>query len=1505
MPPNVYNNFKQISGIKRLKKIVFRFFLALFILVSMAYLILQTSWAQTKLTRYVANYFAEEMGTDVRVESVSFRFIDNLVLKGFTVFDMKGDTLCHLKEVVLNTNTVDTDSSILKFDKINLESPYFYLRKNKAAETNLQFIIDYFKKDEESKRDWQIELKELTISNGHFIYEDERAGTKRSDIIDFKHIDASKIEISIKDIVYQNDSVNFVMSQCALLEKSGFQLDQMQFIASMKKGEFDFKKLLASTPNSDLAADYRMRFKDKKDFKSFEDKVNQYIYLDQSLIHPFDLNFFSPFFDHFSEPFTIDGKLSGEINSFDFEDLDWKAGSHSRIRGSGNLVNLRNKELVHINANFKSLQSHFSDVERIALIPLNAQGKNIRLPENIKKLGKINGNGRFSGGMKDFKANGFIQTAIGSMRADMSMNSIGNDHGPNYSGVVKTDRLDLGELLEISDLGIVNMEGEIKGSGLNLNEMESELAVNVSSLVFKEHSYENVDIDGTLSKNKFKGEFMIDEEAIALNFSGNLDFSSEKPILDFIADIDHLNFGQLNFIDLEGENSFSGNIEANIIDLDIDKSIGEFKYDSLSYSNEKGEFYFGDGAISFQESLLGRAIDIESELLSARVNGSFKLKELDKISLAILSHHLPSVYSESDFVSMDSTAVKFDMVFYNSSPITELFIPKLSFSDSMSVSGEFNNVQNKFDFEIALDTLGIGKIKMINVFAEGVQNYYQGYFTGEIDVLAFSERFQMHDVWVTNTAYQDTVETDITWTNRKYNSNGAFSIFSHINGLDKQTIKIRPSEIVVAKDYWHIEKESVIIRDSTEISIDELVLRNNEQIISAKGAISNDPTKEFNLNVNEFNLDRLNLFLPNFIFDLEGKASADLVLRDLYKDLIAEVNGGVTGLSLSGEEIGDLNIDSEWDKFQKMLSLEGELISKIRKEVNIQGNYYPAKEDGLDLMLDLSQFDLSHLNTIPSKTVSEISGTADGRVRVNGSFSKPLFDGELELNQAGLKINYLNTKFRVGDKERAEDDSNLSNKLVVTNESFWFDRMPIKDEQGSFGWVTASINHENFKEWNFDANSEFENFLLLNTNKELNALYYGKALGSGNVNVDGFGKNVSITLDAISEQGTQLNIPIGQSETSKLQNFVTFVSKDSLNNGQKNEVDFSGIALDLNVEITEDAEVKLIFDEKIGDVMTGRGVGSLNMNIAPGSDFRMVGRYEVRKGDYLFTLRNSINKKFEVKPGGTVTWYGDPYNAELSLEAIYKTRTSIYDLVIEDPENWRKRVPVECSMKLSESLLNPGIDFDISFPNLSAGIRSTVEDRVNTDVEKNKQVFGLLVLNKFFPPQDGLYTSGAGSSGNLGAGTGTNTFELLSNQLSNWLSQISNDFDIGLNYRPGDAISSEELAVALSTQLLNDRLSLYGNFGVTSGYEVDQKTTNVIGDFTLEYSIGEQGNFRLKVFNETNDFDFADTNQSPTTQGVGLLYQEDFDTFNELMRSIFKGIVKGGFKEDGEASRPN
>jgi len=521
--------------------------------------------------------------------------------------------------------------------------------------------------------------------------------------------------------------------------------------------------------------------------------------------------------------------------------------------------------------------------------------------------------------------------------------------------------------------------------------------------------------------------------------------------------------------------------------------------------------------------------------------------------------------------------------------------------------------------------------------------------------------------------------------------------------------------------------------------------------------------------------------------------------------------------------------------------------------------------------------------------VSDLSGISSGSIRLTGTSRQPLFNGNIQVQKTSLKVDYLQTVY------------SFSDILDIKNNHLIFNDFEILDESGNSAVLNGRIRNNYLRDFNFDLSLDADNFRFLATRERHNPSYYGDAIASGIIRFSGSRGDLRLDATASTDRGTHIFIPVNKDRSIEENNFITFINSSGtvLPDPQERETEkkITGFDFNMNLEISPDATTEIIFDPQVGDIMKGNGEGNIQLVMDPQGEFQMFGDYVIEDGEYLFTLQSIINKKLAVERGGTINWNGDPTGAVIDMHAIYNAKAAPSVLVPEAPEYLRKRMPVECHLIMTGNLLSPLISFDILMPTAEEETKNILRNAISTEEELTKQFLSLLVMNSF--SSISAYGNPE-SEGGTGAGmAGVTASESLSNLLSSWLSQISNDFDIGLNYRPGDDISSEQVEVALSTQIFDDRVSIHTNVDVStepSPTAASPRTNSIAGDFDLDVKITENGKLRFKAYNRYNHDQLYKT--SPYTQGIGFVYREDFNNLGELGRRYLDRLGGNGKKKD-------
>lgn len=1469
--------------LRRIWKILRNTLIVIILLLAAVYFAIRLPVVQTWITQKAASYLSKQLGTRVEVDRVEIDLWARLVVKGLYIEDQHQDTLAYISEIALRNYKIEKETGDFKISNAEIDGLYFNLVRYKGEQAlSYRFIIDYiksFKSDTTASKPTNLYLNNITINNSRFNYINQNREEDNGYGIDWNYLKTSNIQLDVKEFSLVGDSITGDVRKLALYEKSGFVLDNLSAQLKMVNGDVLLTNTSLKTPNTDIRGKLNFLFTSIDDFDDFTSRVKMDHALDSSSVQMTDLAYFTDFFKGYNKTVNVSGQFRGTVSNLKGRNVHIHLDENTRFNGNFDMEGLPEIDQTFISMDIKELTSNKVELERIQLPPYDSLHY-LKVPDNFTQLGQITYKGNFTGFINDFVSYGRINTAIGSINTDLSLKMDPKLDDYRYTGKLGTTNFDLGKFYNSSTLGPLSCDLEVKGSGTSLQKLNAEFEGAIPNIYLNGYNYTNIHADGIFRLKEFSGEFTVKDPNLDMDFLGSVNFVPKDPILDFEAWINQANLKELNILKTYDYHSVSGNIKARSEGFELEKFVGEIILDDITYCAGDNEYAIEH--LELKSTRIGEPIiSIDSDIAQATIRGDFDIAEI----IPSITEIVAKLYPSFKPITHDHHTQNFtlNVKIFDISQITEVFMPKLKIAPFTNLNLVMNEPASYFEMTLLSDSIRYGNDKASGLIVDIRRPDESFYVTATTDNIATSFGLDFDDLAIDARTESDTIYTSIAWGIEKSPHKGDLNSKIVVGDYDSYSVLFNQSSISAKDQVWNFRPNSLVIIDSTEIQIQHFELYSANQRIQADGSISKDPTKWLNLQIAELDVSNANAFLTGDT-KFYGILNGDAAVRDLYNNIIFTNDISLQHFRLNDYKVGDLKLTSTWDNAQSRLRLDGTiekidlLENKVQQYIPLSfaGYYTPKNENSpLDITATIKDLDLGFINTFMTPGVMNFEGFVSGTMAVTGKPEAPQLKADASLRDASVFINYLNTKFFLG------------NRIGVYPDMFTFDNVVVTDAEGNKGNLVGQIIHDNFSSWNFDLFIEMEKepLLVMNTDETLNSMYYGKAYTSGTVNISGYDSNLDFDCYLKTEKGTTLAMPMGVTGEETFENFVRFVNTgDTIPDA---ELNLSGITLKMDIEVTPDAEFKIIFDESVGDVMNGRAKGNISLRIDNLATFNMYGSIEITKGDYLFTLKNLINKKFVIRPGGTINWYGDPLAGELNLSAVYKINASISDIVQEQQFQGGQRVPVELDMKLKGKMLNPAIDFDIVLPTVDQMTRSRVNAAISNEQERNRQAFALLALNKFITPPNVTASHG------VDFGVAANTSELLSNQISNWLSQISDDFNLGFKYNPGNDISNEEIALALSTQLFNEKLSLSTNVGVSRNTTTSATgTTNLIGDIRIEYKLTPEGKIRLVVYNESNDYRMAAVQQSPYTQGVGIIYRTEFDTFDEFLEG-FRNLLKG------------
>ena len=1438
---------------------------------------------QTFMIQRMTRHISEKIRSTISVGRVEYFFFNRFTLDNVLIKDKNNDTLFFIPKATISIKDMDFKNKELSLGKVTVIKPVVAFISDSTGEMNLMWYIDMLRNDGGSSL--TIKINQIDVTDARFSLID-REGKKSNIPTDFNNLRVSDINGSLENFLVYNDTTSFDISSLAFKESAGFKVNSMESKAVITSNDILFHTGLIHCDSSIINIS-RVRFigDSATSFSNFIEDVRMDLRIEKSLVSSSDLKYFVPSAEKFDESVWLSGKVTGTVAELRGRGIDITYGDYTRLRCDFDISGLPDIKSSFIYIGVKDLKTNAKDIQKIEIPGIEA----LNLPEWIYNLGNVSFDGSFTGFTEDFVAYGTLHTKDGTISTDISLKPEEKNKF-RIKGIVRGSSIALGRLTGNTDMfGNLSMKADIDGYAYSSGEFSGSLTGLIDSVEVNNYKYRNISLSGLFTDKTWDGNVKIKDNNIRAEILGMFDFSKELPEFDFTLNLAEANLYKLHFDKADTTSALSMLLTANFKGSNIDNLDGEIKLLNSNLRRHGDILELYDFSIkTFNES--GRpAISLHTDFLDADLRGYYNFSGIGTIVKSVMSAMMPSRFAppmkekekgENNFV--------FNINLNNTDKLNEFFRTGLRLAEKTTITG---TVVSDTIMRVAVNakTLSFKGLAFRDFQVAG--NFLSPsldvglkssslYILGQSELKGFSANL---------TAKPDNFDFSLNWDNKEeilnngnFTARGSFIKGEGENSNPVLRIFIDSTGIYSRNNRWSLSPSTITI-DTSSVAIEKLYIGNQDIYYYINGAISKNNTDTLHVEFKGIDISWLNVLITGkkedadkISLDFRGKLNGDVLLSDLYNNPLLESNLKISGFSILKSDYGDMSVISVWNNLKKVADVHAFNNLDGKKMLDISGYYDPYLKR-LNLTGVADKLPLDALNPLLSIFASGITGTASGKVTLSGETRNLVLRGAMMAENANIKIDYLQTKYRINDSIRFGDNDISFRNVKVT------------DEKGNPATLNGAVYHNHFKDYSVNLTINTNETQVLNTRPKDNDLFYGTAYATGVTTIKSGPGTLSFDVGARTDNNTKFFIPLNSSETVSDYSFITFVSPDTTSGEGnkplivKNPEKSTGIELNFDLEITPDAEVQLIFDPKVGDIMKGHGSGNLNINLTKKGGFKIAGDYIIEDGDYLFTLKNILNKSFSVEDGGKISFNGDIDDAEIEMKAIYKLKASLYEILKD--EEFTDAIPVECQIELSGKLFNPTVAFNIYLPLADEETRTYLKNIITTEEELSRQFLYLLVMNRFY--SDPSYGSSLTATNTGTSAMAVTTTEMLSNQLSNWLSQISNDFDLGVTYRPGQKeFSDQEVQVALSTQLLDDRVVINGNLDVRG---VDN-TNQLTGDFDIEYKPKFSNRIRFKVFNRYNNPYTG--KQTPYTQGFGIFFKQDFNKFSDLFKKKDKGEMK-------------
>lgn len=1480
-----------------LAKMVSAIVLALIFLPLLVALLFEIPAVQNFVAREATEIISRKFGTRISIDRVDIGLFYRVSLDGFYVEDFQRDTLLYAGRLDARIKSLGLFGGGLVFSRAELSDARFCLRETPDGEMNIKQVVDKLSKKDKARAEgkFRLEIERLETDGLDFCMErlEHRNPSYGVDFADMHLID---IRAELKNFTIDGPVIHTDIGRLAMRERSGFVVEDLAGCLCIANGCIDIREGHIRTAKSNIELpSLSLIGLDWALYKNFVEEVDITAQVVNTTLSSDDIAYFSPKMKDWHLTLTdVNADVSGPVADMSGSLRSVRTGADTKLSVDFAAQGLPDVGKGHFKADISELTTSAADVDRLAAA---LTGKN--LPDEVlriaKNAGKIGLTGKFDGTLTAFAADAALATEIGGATCLLQVSSL-RDGCRGVLGDVKTSSLQLGELLENDLLGPLSLNVHVNGE-LSSEHSDAEVSGEILRLGINGYDYDSLRMKGHLVNREFNGLIEARDRNLRFDFRGLLDLNDEqRPRYDFALDLEEANLAALGVNRRDSVSVLAARIAARAVGRTLDDLNGIIFVRDVSYRYNDRELAADSVVIVGRNSLSDKFIRLRSDFVDADYEGKTSYKEVFAYLQQRFRDYVPTLdggpgwqAQHPDTVELADGYSQLTVNVRKINPLVNAVSPGLQIADGSQLLLRINPANDKLSFEAASDYIERGRMLVTRLNLDAHNRGDSLVFAASTEDL-YLNSFHMSRVGMSGGAKDNKLEliTDFADTIGDVSGRIGFrSEFARGRGPAGRQIDLRltPSYISRGEKTWNIYTDG-ITADTSRIRIDRFRMVNAGQQLLLDGVVSRRLQDSVQLTLHNFELAPFSQFTSSMGYRVDGRTNGSATMKAVLGAGEVQADIVVDSISINDLAVPSIWLRSRWDFIQNRAGI---LVQQRENLDTLVRGFYAPSQKRYYARATLDAVELSALDPLLKGVVERTGGNADVDIALRGSGKEANLSGQIAVRDFTTTVDFTQVTYTM---PRAV--------IEVKNNHLIAEGVPLYDPEKNEGLFSIDLNLEHLSNIFYSVKVLPKELMVLNTTSKDNDLFYGRIFASGSATIAGSKGGVKMDIVATTEGDSEFYMPLSGQSNAKTADFVTFVTPEQIDTtdylvrkkllfqqqGRKKEAAGSTMDITMALNVQDNTAFQLVIDPTVGSALKGRGNGMLNLHINPGNGiFNMYGDYTLIEGSFLFSLQNIITKKFIIESGSMIQWTGEPVDARLDINAVYKLKTSLQPLLNtvtassdDDQSGSRisdRSVPVDCKIHIGGRLSNPQLDFSVVVPVTDIETQAAVASVLNTQEAQAQQFISLVALGTF---------SNSGSA-NIGASSGVATgLEMLTNQLTNWFS--TDDYRIILNYRAGSEMTGDEVDFGFSTNLINNRLlvEVEGNYIIDNKQAVSNNVSNFMGEAHVTWLIDKSGNLRLKAFTQT--IDRFDENQGLQETGIGISYKEDFNNFKDLKQRI-------------------
>jgi hypothetical protein len=1335
-----------------------------------------------------------------------------------------------------------------------------------------------------SGKPWALKLGKLSLINNDVKFDNEAQAPMKG--FDYMHMNVRNLNGEFENFVYAKDITGRINS-FSFSDKSGLNVKKFHTTFLYGEKHSYLNDLYLETPQTVIQKQIQISYPSISAISNNLGllRINANVLdsrvglKDVLLIMP-SMSTLEPFKHSPNAVFKVSGRVIGKMNDLSIPTLEVAGLSHTHVKASGNIKGLPNMDKAYFDLKIADFNTNKTDIGKLA--PVGSIPSNINLPD------ALSASGTFKGGISNFNTNLKLRSTDGSVDGIVALKVGPGKNNMVYDADVKAYNLNVGKLISQSkNVGIVTLAAKVKGSGTDLKTANTTFSGNIVRANIQGYGYQDLTFKGSANHGNIAtvADMRDPNLSFALNLKANM--NNKYPAVQLTLNVDSANIQKLGFA--KTPMRFHGKLVANMPTADPNYLNGKIDVTDLLFINKDQRIKMDSISIVSTATADSSTMKLRSQLITARIGGKYKLTEIG----AALQDNINKYFNTNPKAPKPKYSAEqftFNAVI-TKTPVMAQFIPDLKHLDPVKLSGSFDSESGKLLVNGSAPRIvyGTNTINALNLNIN-TNNNALNYAVTLNEVKA--SQIDLINTSISGSAQNNKLNTSIQVRDAKKKERYHIAGVLTQAGLGYQ-FSLLTNGLMLDYNNWTVAADNSIQFGGDGIIAHNFNISNAGQTLSVT---TNPPQANGPLSINftNFKIETLTKLAQQNSLLVGGVINGSAVVKNLDKTAQFTTDLNITDFNFRGDTVGNVALKLN-NQTANALAANMAITGK-GNQVNLDGYYYTDKSS-FDFNLNIANLNLKSIEGFTFGNLKRSSGSVNGQLKIIGTTNAPSIRGDINFNNAAFNITKINSYYQA-PKE----------KIIFNSDGILFDNFTLIDSAGNKAVVTGSVYTTNYANYKFGLDVSTGNFRVYNASQADNKLYYGQLYLDSKIQIRGDMNKPIVDGTLKVNDKTRMTIVIPQDDPGieDRKGVVEFVNKkapklDSIMKRQLDSLkksDITGMDVSANITVDKNAEFIIVVDERNGDIVRLKGDAQLNLGIDVSGKTSLTGTYTVNSGSYDLSYA-TVNRKFLIKQGSTVTWQGDPTLAQLDVTAIYVAKVPPIDLVDNqlttetERTMYKTKLPFNVDLQLQHDLMKPDITFNIVLPDSTYNVTSDVVSTVNAKLDQlrqdpnelNKQVFAVLLLNHFVGQNP--FQSAAGGEGLQGT-VRNSVSSLLSSQLNSLAGNLIQGVDInfalqsGTDYSSGTATNRTDLNVGLSKRFLNDRLTVsVGNNFNLEGQQSNEKATNIAGDLSVAYKLSKDGRYMIRAYRRDQ---FIVIQGQVIETGVGFAITVDYDKFSQIFR---------------------